>query len=114
MWALCIATDEEEFAIVQQRASKQGFSSQCSQGLRWRLRAERIAQIRRHRLLSLKESRSTDYIDPRLITDELILMKKICSNNDWPMIDVTRRSVEETAATILNMLSDTKRLDKQT
>lgn len=76
--------------------------------------AERIAQIRRHRLLSLKESRSTDYIDPRLITDELILMKKICSNNDWPMIDVTRRSVEETAATILNMLSDTKRLDKQT
>lgn len=76
--------------------------------------AERIAQIRRHRLLSLKESRATDYIDPRLITDELILMKKLCSNNDWPMIDVTRRSIEETAATILNMLSDTKRLDKQT
>ena len=74
--------------------------------------AERIAQIRRHRLLSLKESRSTDYVDPRLITDELMAMKNLCSNNDWPMIDVTRRSVEETAATILNMLSDTKRLDK--
>lgn len=74
--------------------------------------AERIAQIRRHRLLSLKESRATDYVDPRQITDELMLMKTLCSTNDWPMIDVTRRSVEETAATILNMLSDSKRLDK--
>lgn len=74
--------------------------------------AERIAQIRRHRLLSLKESRSTDYVDPRQITDELMLMKTLCSSNDWPMIDVTRRSVEETAATILNMLSETRRLDK--
>jgi [pyruvate, water dikinase]-phosphate phosphotransferase / [pyruvate, water dikinase] kinase len=73
--------------------------------------AERIAQIRRHRLLSLKESRATDYVDPRLITDELMAMKTLCSNNDWPMIDVTRRSVEETAATILNMMSDTKRLE---
>ena len=75
--------------------------------------AERIAQIRRHRLLSLKESRSTDYADPRLITDELMVMKTLCSNHDWPMIDVTRRSVEETAATILNMMSDTKRLENQ-
>lgn len=74
--------------------------------------AERIAQIRRHRLLSLKESRSTDYVDPRQITDELMLMKTLCSNNDWPMIDVTRRSVEEIAATILNMLADNKRIDK--
>ncbi|MCA3554314.1 pyruvate, water dikinase regulatory protein [Aestuariivirga sp.] len=74
--------------------------------------AERIAQIRRHRLLSLKESRSTDYIDPRQITDELMLMKTLCSKNDWPMIDVTRRSVEETAATILNMQSETRRIDK--
>lgn len=71
--------------------------------------AERIAQIRRHRLLSMKESRSTDYADPRLITDELMAMKTLCSSNDWPMIDVTRRSVEETAATILNMFSASKR-----
>jgi regulator of PEP synthase PpsR (kinase-PPPase family) len=41
-----------------------------------------------------------------------MLMKTLCSNNDWPMIDVTRRSVEEIAATILNMLSDSKRIDK--
>ena len=74
--------------------------------------AERIAQIRRHRLLSLKESRMTDYIDPRQITDELMVMKTLCSSNNWPIIDVTRRSVEEIAAIILNMLSDNKRIDK--
>lgn len=74
--------------------------------------AERIAQIRRHRLLSLRESRATDYIDPRHITDELLFMKTLCSTHDWPMIDVTRRSVEEIAATILNMLSDFKRNEK--
>jgi hypothetical protein len=37
---------------------------------------------------------------------------QLASNSDWPMIDVTRRSVEEIAATILNLLSDTKRIDK--
>ena len=74
--------------------------------------AERIAQIRRHRLLSLKESRSTDYIDPRLITNELMFMKTLCSSKDWPMIDVTRRSVEETAASILNLLAETRRQEK--
>ncbi len=73
--------------------------------------AERIAQIRRHRLLTLKENRSTDYVDPRLITDELVAMKTICSRHDWPMIDVTRRSVEETAATIMNMLVEQKRME---
>jgi len=76
--------------------------------------AERIAQIRRHRLLSLKESRSTDYADPRLITDELMFMKTLCSEHDWPMIDVTRRSVEETAAAILNLLSEARRVDVAT
>lgn len=75
--------------------------------------AERIAQIRRHRLLSLKESRTTDYADPRLITDELVAMKSLCSRNDWPMIDVTRRSVEETAAAILNMVSDNRRIENK-
>ncbi|MFM8747647.1 MAG: pyruvate, water dikinase regulatory protein [Aestuariivirga sp.] len=76
--------------------------------------AERIAQIRRHRLLSLKESRATDYVDPRLITDELVFMKTLCSHHDWPLIDVTRRSVEETAAAILNMLAESKRIDPST
>lgn len=70
---------------------------------------ERIAQIRRHRLLSLKENRSTDYVDARRITEELVAMKNLCIANSWPMIDVSRRSVEETAASILNLLAERKR-----
>lgn len=68
--------------------------------------AERIAQIRRQRLLGLNEIRATDYADPRFITQEVIHMKSICSQSDWPLIDVTRRSVEETAASILNLLAE--------
>jgi regulator of PEP synthase PpsR (kinase-PPPase family) len=68
--------------------------------------AERIAQIRRHRLLTLKEHRETAYVDKMAITNELVYMRKICSLHAWPIIDVTRRSIEETAAAILNMLAD--------
>jgi regulator of PEP synthase PpsR (kinase-PPPase family) len=71
--------------------------------------AERIAQIRRHRLLTLKESRNNDYIDPRLITEEIVAMKNLCVAHNWPMIDVTRRSVEETAASIMNLYAEHKR-----
>jgi regulator of PEP synthase PpsR (kinase-PPPase family) len=68
--------------------------------------AERIAQIRRHRLLTLKEHRETTYVDRDSITNELIYMRKVCSQHNWPIIDVTRRSIEETAAAILNLLHD--------
>ncbi len=67
--------------------------------------AERIAQIRRHRLLTLHETRETTYADPRHITDEMVHMKRLCTDKNWPMIDVTRRSVEETAAAVLNLLA---------
>jgi [pyruvate, water dikinase]-phosphate phosphotransferase / [pyruvate, water dikinase] kinase len=67
---------------------------------------ERIAQIRRHRLLTLKEHRETAYVDKMAITNELVYMRKICSMHGWPIIDVTRRSIEETAAAVLNMLAD--------
>lgn len=66
---------------------------------------ERIAQIRRHRLLSLQEQRDTAYVDRQAITAELIQVKTLCQQNNWPMIDVTRRSIEETSAAIINMLS---------
>jgi regulator of PEP synthase PpsR (kinase-PPPase family) len=68
--------------------------------------AERIAQIRRHRLLTLKENRETAYADPRQITGEIVFMKKLCADQNWPVIDVTRRSVEETAAAVLNLLGE--------
>src|SRR5215216_2287839 len=68
--------------------------------------AERIAQIRRHRLLTLKEHRETAYVDKLAITNELVYMRKVCSMHNWAIIDVTRRSIEETAAAILNLLAD--------
>jgi regulator of PEP synthase PpsR (kinase-PPPase family) len=67
--------------------------------------AERIAQIRRHRLLSLNETKETDYVDHRLITEELVHMRKLCARHNWPVIDVTRRSIEETAAAVINLIS---------
>jgi regulator of PEP synthase PpsR (kinase-PPPase family) len=74
--------------------------------------AERIAQIRRHRLLTLRESRESEYADPRRITDEIMFMKTLCAELGCPVIDVTRRSVEETAASILNLLSDKTSQDR--
>ncbi|MFO1088889.1 MAG: pyruvate, water dikinase regulatory protein [Hyphomicrobiales bacterium] len=71
--------------------------------------AERISQIRRSRLLTLNESRETDYVDRDSITKELVEMRKLCTRYQWPMIDVTRRSIEETAAAILNLLSEKRR-----
>ncbi len=68
--------------------------------------ADRISQIRRHRLLTLKEGRDTSYVDRKAITEELMAMRKLCSANNWPIIDVTRRSIEETAAAIMNLLAD--------
>jgi regulator of PEP synthase PpsR (kinase-PPPase family) len=71
--------------------------------------AERIAQIRRHRLLSMNESAEAGYADQEAITRELAHMRKLCTRHGWPVIDVTRRSIEETAAAIINMMRD--RLD---
>ena len=66
--------------------------------------AERIAQIRRHRLLSLNESIETTYTDRNHINKELMKLRELCAKNGWPILDVTRRSIEETAAAVLNLL----------
>lgn len=69
---------------------------------------ERIVQIRRNRLLSLNEGRDTEYIDDVSVKDEIITAKRLYARHGWPTIDVTRRSVEETAAKILNLVNDRK------
>lgn len=69
---------------------------------------ERIAQIRRNRLLSLNEAEETTYVDKKAIADELNYARQLCSSHDWPIIDVTRRSIEETAAAILTLYNDRK------
>src|SRR4051794_6189019 len=68
--------------------------------------AERISQIRKHRLLTLNETTETAYVDLEAISAELLHVRKLCSRHNWPVIDVTRRSIEETAATIMNLLSE--------
>lgn len=67
--------------------------------------ADRIIQIRRNRLLSLNETEETEYIDRAKIVEELKFARTLCARNNWPVVDVTRRSIEETAAGILNLLS---------
>ncbi|MDC3043640.1 kinase/pyrophosphorylase [Candidatus Pelagibacter sp.] len=65
--------------------------------------AERLFDIRRNRLSSLKENEASDYINLEKIRDELEQSKRIFKKNKWPMIDVTRKSVEETAASIIKI-----------
>ncbi len=64
---------------------------------------ERLIQIRRNRLLTLKEHAETDYIDPEIVQAETVAARRIFALHGWPAIDVTRRSIEETAAAILNL-----------
>ena len=65
---------------------------------------DRLVQIRRNRLLSLKETRESTYTDPDEVRDEIIRARRLFERQGWPVIDVTRRSVEETAAAVLNLM----------
>ena len=65
--------------------------------------AERLFDIRRNRLNSLRENEASDYTDIEKIRDEVERSKKIFKKNKWPTIDVTRKSVEETAASIIKI-----------
>jgi hypothetical protein len=67
---------------------------------------ERIIQIRQNRLLSLKASDDSPYVDPDAVLAEITASRRLFARNGWPMIDVTRRSIEETAAAILDLLRD--------
>lgn len=62
---------------------------------------ERLREIRRNRLFSLHEDNETDYVDIDRIKEELKQMRMFLSKNNIPVIDVTRKSVEETSATII-------------
>jgi len=65
---------------------------------------DRLIQIRRNRLLSLNEKRESTYIDADAVRDEVVQARRLYEKQGWPVIDVTRRSVEETAAAVLNLL----------
>ncbi len=67
------------------------------------INAERLIQIRKNRLLSIAGEESTSYVDMEKIEEEIIEAKRLFLKHNWPIIDVTRRSVEETAATIIKL-----------
>jgi regulator of PEP synthase PpsR (kinase-PPPase family) len=72
---------------------------------------ERIVQIRQNRLLGLKASQDDgQYVDHKAVAEEIMLSRRLCARHNWPIIDVTRRSIEETAAAVLKLLADRRRL----
>jgi regulator of PEP synthase PpsR (kinase-PPPase family) len=65
---------------------------------------ERLADIRRNRVAIMRDHSLKEYTDLEFIKEEVENSKKIFKKNNWPIIDVTRRSVEETAASILKII----------
>ena len=72
---------------------------------------ERIVQIRQNRLLGLKAHQTDDqYIDREAVAEEIMISRRLCTKHNWPIIDVTRRSIEEPAAAVLKLLAERRRL----
>ena len=67
---------------------------------------ERLVQVRRNRLLALNQAPDTGYVDQERVASEVTFARRIFSDNGWPVIDVTRRSIEETAAAVINLFNE--------
>ncbi len=64
----------------------------------------RLVQVRRNRLRMIAQGHDeTDYVDPEAVREEVAFARKLFHKHDWPVIDVSRRSIEETAATIMSL-----------
>lgn len=72
---------------------------------------ERIVQIRQNRLLGLNAHTDDHlYVDRDAVAEEVAFSRRLCAKHNWPSIDVSRRSIEETAAAVLALLADRRRL----
>ena len=69
---------------------------------------DRLIQVRRNRLLSLNQTPGTAYVDADRVAREVQYARRLFADNGWPVIDVTRRSIEETAAAVINLLNERK------
>ena len=65
-----------------------------------------LVQVRRNRLLSLGQAPETAYVDSDKVESEIKYARRMFADNGWPVIDVTRRSIEETAAAVINLLNE--------
>jgi hypothetical protein len=77
---------------------------------------ERLVQVRQNRLLGMGAGggiggRTGDdsYIDRQAVSEEVAFSRKLSAKHDWPLLDVTRRSIEETAAAIMKLYADRQR-----
>ncbi|CAN5551081.1 pyruvate, water dikinase regulatory protein [soil metagenome] len=71
---------------------------------------ERLIQIRQNRLLSLgADTGNEDYIDRQSVNEEVTFARRLSAKYGWPLLEVTRRSIEETAAAIMKLLADRQR-----
>ena len=67
---------------------------------------ERIVQIRQNRLLALNADPETPYVDRTSVAEELAHSRRLFASHGWPVIDVTRRSIEETAAAVIDLYKE--------
>jgi regulator of PEP synthase PpsR (kinase-PPPase family) len=71
---------------------------------------DRIVAIRQNRLLGLNvHAEDAQYIDRSSVAEEVMFSRRLCARHNWPSIDVTRRSIEETAAAIMALLAERRR-----
>ena len=71
---------------------------------------ERIVQIRENRLLSLRANQANDaYVDRQAVAEEVAFSRRLCARHSWASLDVTRRSIEETAAAVMALLAERRR-----
>ena len=69
-----------------------------------------LVQIRKQRLKLLKQEDNTDYVDIEMVSQEIKEALRLFAKHAWPVIDVTRRSIEETAATIMELYNRRREL----
>lgn len=68
---------------------------------------ERVVQVRQNRLLGLNAPQpDTAYVDRQAVSEEIAFSKQFCAKRGWPLLDVTRRSIEETAAAVIALLQE--------
>ena len=92
--------------------SRLGWRRWRARWLAWTLDPEALIEIRRHRLrliaagnsTAIARQNSSEYIDDDAVKAELLWARRLCNRRGWPVIDVTRRSIEETAATVLQLM----------
>ena len=67
---------------------------------------ERLIQVRRNRLSTMGEKRDTDYVEVDSVRAEINSTRRLFEQQEWPSLDVSRRSIEETSAAIINLLAE--------